>query len=155
MVNGELIGTFGNLVNRVCVFTEKHFPDGVSNPDCAEEIWKQTEQAFTLVGECIETGKFRQAFRHVLQLAEAGNRYMHEKEPWKTVDTDPAGTQAALFTLLHTIRHLAVLVHPLLPHTSSAIQSFFGDSAAQWRYQEPPKRISVSGTRVLFEKVEV
>ena len=42
MVNGELIGTFGNLVNRICSFTQKNFPDGITSGgvphDSAKEL---------------------------------------------------------------------------------------------------------------------
>ena len=169
LVNGELIGTFGNLVNRVCTFAEVNFPDGVSAQKTldaqSEDILTLTEQTFDVVGECITNGRFRRAFRKILEVAEQGNQFMHAKEPWKTIETDSQQVETDLLVLLHTIRSLAILIQPFLPKTSDTIQSFFvgvtpisseSDSlpSTSWSYMSLPTRITISHTRPLFKKVE-
>ncbi len=169
LVNGELIGTFGNLVNRICAFVEKEFPDGVSTHTDLDASSKQllaaAEQTFESVGVFIEKGKFRQAFRDILRIAELSNQFAHTKEPWKTAERTPQQAQTDLLVLLHVIRSLSVLIQPFLPKTSQKIQSFFtaesiiasehgvGESSA-WRYRTPPSHYKISGVQVLFKKVE-
>jgi len=50
-VNGELIGTFGNLVNRVLSFSKKQFPDGLAFPEKLDkessELLAFAEKAFS------------------------------------------------------------------------------------------------------------
>ena len=167
-VNGELIGTFGNLVHRICSFTQKNFPNGVSFNGEVDDFSKQllgvAEGAFTLVGTHIESGQFRQGFREVLKVAEEANRFAHTKEPWKHLD-DVARVQTDLSVLLHTIRTLSVLVQPFLPRTSAKIQGFFGSDSIEsasrvshalstWRYSELPKTFTLQEIKPLFQKVE-
>ena len=176
LVNGELIGTFGNLVNRICAFAEKNFPEGVavSIPEGtqmsavldaeANGMLSTAEAAVETVGKNIEMGKFRQAFREILKVAEAGNQFAHIREPWKRIKEDREQTQKDVLVLLHTIRTLAILVQPFLPKTSATIQSFFSSPAitseaglkiySAWRYHPIPSSITVSNTKVLFVKVE-
>ena len=168
MVNGELIGTFGNLVNRICSFAQKNFPDGITSggtPDgSAKELLVHTEEAFAAVGAHIEAGQFRQGFRVILQVAEEANRFAHNAEPWKHLD-DTARVQADLSVLLTTIYNLALLVQPFLPKSSDAIQQFFGLDTIQsvagtphtssvWQYTPLPETIMVRDVKPLFSKVE-
>ena len=131
MVNGEIIGTFGNLVHRACTFAETHFPDGVSArvpfDSDAERLLGATERAFGSVGSYIKEGKFRQAFREILKVAELGNQFLHGKEPWKTVKDTPERAQTDMLVVLHSIHSLALVIQPFLPKTSVAIRSFFGE----------------------------
>ena len=168
MVNGELIGTFGNLVNRICAFTQKNFPDGVSCDgdldDAAKQLLADVEKGFSVVGAHIEAGQFRQGFREILKIAESANRFAHTKEPWKHLDdTKRVHTDASV--LLHTILNLALLVQPFLPKTSEAIQGFFGadvvgsepgvsHALSAWRYLPLPKTFVLQGVTPLFTKIE-
>ena len=168
MVNGELIGTFGNLVNRVCAFAQKHFPEGVSFGDvsgdtASVQLLATAEQAFDTVGEHIEKGQFRQGFRAIFAVAEEANRFAHTKEPWKHLD-DTVRVRTDISVLLHTIYTLSVLVQPFLPKTSAKIQGFFGSSAivsdadgassSVWGYPEPQKTLKIQGVEPLFAKIE-
>ena len=170
MVNGELIGTFGNLVNRICTFVYRNFPDGVSCDglfdDESNKLLSDTEEAFAVVGEYIEAGRFRQAFREVLKIAEQANRFAHIKEPWKHLD-DTQRVQNDLFVLLHTIYCLSLLVQPFLPKTSYAMQNFFDREViksdagtlrdtSKWRYPSIEKEgtISIAHAEPLFKKIE-
>lgn len=168
LVNGELIGTFGNLVNRICSFVQKNFPDGISCDgmfdDDAKHLLEGTEKAFQVVGDHIEAGKFRQGFREVLKVAEQANKFAHDKEPWKRLDDVPS-VQVDLFALLHTIYSLSLLAQPFLPKTSEKIQGFFGQDSVQsnagsthsnsvWIYPEMPKKFTISSIDPLFKKVE-
>ena len=169
MVNGELIGTFGNLVNRICSFVQKNFPEGVSCEhgdfdDASQELLTAAEQAFSVVGECIESGRFRRAFREVLKIAEQANKFAHEKEPWKHLD-DVKKVHTDLSVLLQVIFSLSILIQPFLPKTSEKIRGFFGgeivesnnDSSCEtsvWRYPDMPKRFVIARVEPLFVKIE-
>lgn len=167
-VNGELIGTFGNLVHRICSFTQKQFPGGVSFDGTIDDISKQllfgVEGSFSSVGTHIESGQFRQGFREVLKVAEAANRFAHTKEPWKHLD-DVARVQSDLSVLLHTIHNLSTLAQPFLPKTSATAQGFFGSDAVEstasvshtasvWGCSPLPQTFTLQEVEPLFQKVE-
>ena len=168
MVNGELIGTFGNLVNRICAFTQKNFPDGVSCDgtldDSAKQLLADTEKGFSVVGAHIEAGQFRQGFREILKIAESANRFAHDTEPWKHLD-DTKRVHTDVSVLLHTIHNLALLAQPFLPKTSEAIQGFFDTNPVRsesgvfhttpaWQYRTLLQSFVLQGVQPLFAKIE-
>ena len=161
-VNGELIGTFGNLINRVLSFSKKKFPDRLRFPEELDkessELLTVAEKAFPKVGKLIEAGKFRAAFRAVLEVAEHGNRYINDKAPWAKIKDESRWEEAEhdLAVLVHLIRVLALLVNPFLPRTSEKIYNFLGLNIQDesWQYPEPAKVQKIVQVAPLYRKIE-
>ncbi|MDE0243699.1 MAG: methionine--tRNA ligase [Candidatus Kaiserbacteria bacterium] len=166
LVNGELIGTFGNLVHRICSFVEKHVPEGVTvdaMSESAEQLCTAARQLHKTVGEHIESGQFRKALRSIIEVAEAGNRFAQQTEPWKRIQEDRERATSDLAVLLHVIHTLSIAVQPFLPKTSKTIQSFFGgetvssdqDSPTKGAWgKESPTTFKIRSTAPLFQKIE-
>lgn len=166
LVNGELIGTFGNLVHRICLFVEKHFPDGVSveNPSAsAEQLLTHAKRVPGTVGEAIEAGHFRKALRSIIEVAEEGNRFAQQAEPWKTMQEDKEKAGQDLAVLLSVIHTLSIALQPFLPKTSQTVQAFFGDEVVTSDPDSPtqgvwgsaaPTSFTVRSVVPLFQKVE-
>jgi len=161
-VNGELIGTFGNLVNRVLSFTKREYPNGVHFPSSLDEESEQllnlARDTFHEIGSLIEEGKFRAAFRAVLNLAEHGNRFVHKREPWKKIkdETRRDEIEADLAVLVQVIRVLAILASPFLPRTSEKVYDFLGLTSWEvvWEYPEPHKVQKIVSVSPLYKKIE-
>ena len=162
LVNGELIGTFGNLVNRVLTLSQKHFPDGlrfaVPLDKVSTELLALAEKAFPKVGKLIEEYKFRAAFRAILDVAEHGNRFVHNKAPWHKIkdDTKREEVETDLAVIVQVIRALATLVNPFLPKTSEKIHNFLGDDIkdATWVYPKPTTVQKIGQVSPLYRKIE-
>lgn len=160
-VNGELIATFGNLVNRTFTFTEKHFPDGLTFPEAldpaSEELLALTRNAFDTVGDRILAGQFRAAFRSILEVAQHANRYVHAREPWQQIKDGGkrASVEETLAVIAHVVRCLAVLAHPFLPRTSQSMLGFLGlsEESLGWQYPDPSDRVTIAGTVPLYRKI--
>ncbi|MDB5111687.1 MAG: methionine--tRNA ligase, partial [Mucilaginibacter sp.] len=71
----------------------------------------------------LETYRFRQGLQSVVDIARLGNKYLTEKEPWKTIKTDPEDAREALHNCLFIIAHLATCLQPFLP---AAAKKIFG-----------------------------
>lgn len=161
-VNGELIGTFGNLVNRTLSIANSKFPEGLRFPEMIDsesaELLAVARDAFPKVGEFIEAGKFRAAFRTALEVAEHGNRFINAKEPWKKIkdDTKKDAVEGDLAVLVQVIRALAVLVDPFLPRTAEKIYGFLGLVARDqtWAYPEPKAVWKIGDVAPLYRKIE-
>lgn len=161
-VNGELIGTFGNLVNRTLSIAKSKFPEGLRFPEAVDEesaeLLVVARNAFPKVGELIEAGKFRAAFRTALEVAEHGNRYINTKEPWKKIkdETKRDEVEGDLAVLVQLINALAILVNPFLPRTSDTISEFFGLDAQDhtWEYPEPKAFREIGDIVPLYRKIE-
>ncbi|MEK7129070.1 MAG: methionine--tRNA ligase [Patescibacteria group bacterium] len=162
LVNGELIGTFGNLVNRVLTFGKDKFPDGLNFPTAlnkeSKELLLLAGETFSSAGRLIEDGKFRAAFRAVLNIAENGNRFVNKSEPWHKIkdETKKGEVEDELAVMVHLIRVLAVLINPFLPRTSEKIHGFLGlgTKELKWAYPEPNKLQKIISASPLFKKIE-
>lgn len=160
-VNGELVATFGNLINRTLTFAQKHFPEGVRFPkvldDDSQMLLARAEESFKKVGNLIDEGSFRAALREVFDLAQLGNRYIHQKEPWlkikeETARTDVEHTLAVLTYFMHS---LSVLISPFLPRTSERVLAFIGVTLAEitWTYPSRRDLYVIADATPLFSKI--
>jgi methionyl-tRNA synthetase len=162
LVNGELIGTFGNLVNRVLTLSQKHFPAGlrfaVPLDKASTDLLTLAKEAFPRVGKLIEEYKFRAAFKALLEVAENSNRFVHNKAPWTKIkdETRREEVETDLAVLVQVIRALALLVNPFLPKTSEKIHGFFGSDTknAAWIYPEPPAVQNIGRVSPLYRRIE-
>jgi len=151
--NTELIGAWGNLVNRTLVFITKYFggaiPAGIKN----ETIDNRICLAFNLVGSKIEEGRLKEALDDVFDLVRFGNRYYDSEAPWKTRTDDPSACAATLFNCVQLIANLSVLLAPFLPFSSNKLIGWLGLSA-EWREQSVSAGFVLHETTVLFERID-
>ncbi len=160
-VNSELIGKFGNLVNRVFSFVSKHCPAGLHESDIkldkpAKDLLKLTEQAFASVGGNIAKAKFRDSIKIILNLAESANRYLEETSPWKQINTDRASAERSLFVASQVIYNLATLLNPFIPESTDKILAMLGQERDQkngWQYALLPT-IKIAKVEPLFARIE-
>lgn len=129
--NSELLGKWGNLVNRVLKFTYKHFDGIVPNPgelrDIDRDILENVEEGFTTVGASIEAVKLRDALNEAMRLASEVNAYL-DTAPWfgKTIKEDKPSAATTMYTALRCIDNLKLLLAPFLPHISSKVHYLLG-----------------------------
>jgi len=155
-VNRELVGIFGNFVNRVMVLTHKYF-NGVVPPEHELpatsdrrkpilELYHQTHNDLSgsvkqLVA-CIQEFKFREAQFHLINMARTGNKFLADTEPWKLAKEDMEAVGAILSYALSIIGNLAVACEPFLPDAAASIrkQMNAGDIQTQiqkfWKQEE-------------------
>ena len=158
-VNNELVAILGNFVNRVMILMHK-FYDGRVAGDADlqdEELHNQIGAAYDEVERSIETYRFRQALGAVMDVARLGNKYLTEKEPWKTIKTDPEGTRVVLQNCLQIIGHLATLMQPFLPTAAGKVFRMLNVEQDVLHYDQPvnlPDGHQLNQPALLFEKVE-
>ncbi len=130
--NGELVATWGNLVNRVLSFSFKHWEGHVPEIDLADlraadrELLATIESGFQSVGALYNTVKLRDALKECLRLATEVNRYLDLNAPWTAIKTDRHSAGLTIYTALRAIDSLKLLFAPVLPFTSEKLHSFFG-----------------------------
>ncbi len=164
---GGLANELGNLVQRVLVMTEKyrggvvpHVGARSSNVETAivADVWSH-------YGEALQSVKLDEAFRAVWDLVRFANQRIDEVRPWDLAKTDQEALDEALYELLEIIRHLSVLLTPLLPDTAQKICEllhipFYAKlSAAQFeqakQWGELKAGAAVSVGEVLFPRIDV
>lgn len=151
--NSELLGSYGNLVNRTLAFLHKYLggriPEGTVNTILKQNI----ESIYQEVGVKIERGQFKDALEMVFEFVRYGNKYFDVNEPWKTRSTDPEACAYTLFNCVQIIVNLAVLLHPFLPFSSEKIFSWLAVSA-EWKPQYVNAGEKLPEISILFERLE-
>ena len=128
-VNTELVGTYGNLVHRSLTFLQR-FSDGVvpdAQPDEAgAALLARVNEALNESAEHISACRFRAALGVAMGLAQAGNRYLDDRAPWRTIREDREETARTLTTIIGVITGLKTLFAPFLPFSSQKLHEMLG-----------------------------
>ena len=128
--NSELVGNWGNLVNRVLNMTGRYFKGEVPEPGPLAEkdvaLLTAIDTGFQIVGDLYDACKFRAALQENLRLATLVNQYLEDTSPWTTVKTDPAAAARSLYTAIQAINGLKILWAPILPFTSQQVHEMLG-----------------------------
>ena len=123
--NAELVGIFGNFVNRAVVLTQKFCDNKVPVRGDLTDYDLQVLDELALfpdrIGQAIGHYKFREALGHLMDLARLGNKYLAETEPWKVVKTDPIRANTILNLALQISANLTIVCEPFLPFTSQKL----------------------------------
>jgi len=161
-VNNELVAILGNFVNRVMILMHKFFDGKIESADGAvtlkdESINAELSRFYDELERSLETYKFRQGMQTVMDIARLGNRYLTEKEPWKTIKTNPDDAKLALHNCLILIGRLAAGLQPFLPATAKKILTMLNWPTEQIGFAEEvifKNGHQLKEAALLFEKVE-
>ncbi|MHA6727401.1 methionine--tRNA ligase [Chryseobacterium sp. A301] len=155
--NSELVGIFGNFINRVAVLVHKYYEGKIPAYEPKTEELQEIEKAKSEISNFLENYEFRNALSALMNLARFGNQYLQTNEPWKTIKTDEEKTAQTLFVSSQIAAALAHLSEPFLPFTSQKLLSQFNLEKLPW--QELPSVLLEKGHEIgepalLFSKIE-
>ncbi len=168
--NADLVGQFGNLVNRCLVFIQKSFGGKVPEGKPDHRICELISDTYGQCGLLIEQGAFRDALSQVFGLIRHANKYFDEQKPWVTIREDPAHCANTLYNCVQIIANLTVLLQPFIPfslrnlNAQLNIENTEGEALAYHRNEVPqgnrwqpfhlPCGHPLSEPRVLFERLD-
>ncbi|HEV8052715.1 MAG TPA: methionine--tRNA ligase [Parachlamydiaceae bacterium] len=130
--NTDLLGKFGNLVNRVLVFAKNNCgskapslhalqPIDIQFLSDIKSLVEQSKQSF-------EVFKIRKASQIAMELAQLGNVYFDAKRPWQ--DAKQPETRESMETTiaccLECLKAMALISAPIVPETSAKIWQMLG-----------------------------
>ncbi|MCJ8211995.1 methionine--tRNA ligase [Mucilaginibacter sp. RS28] len=161
-VNNELVAILGNFVNRVMVLMHKFFDGKITTGgeklDFTDSALKtNVSELYDELEANFESYKFRQAQQTAMEMARLGNRYLTEKEPWKTIKTDAEDARNTLHNCLVLIGHLATALQPFLPNTSAKIFAMLNLPNSTVAFDEEivlADGHQLNAAALLFEKLE-
>jgi len=161
-VNNELVAILGNFVNRVMILMHKFYDGKIEAGSAAitlqdENLNSELGRLYDELERSFEGYKFRQAQQTMMELARLGNRYLTEKEPWKSIKTNPEDAKLALHNCLLLIGHLATCLQPFLPGTAKKILHMLNwhkDTVAFDEEMVFANGHQLNPAELLFEKIE-
>ena len=160
--NSELVGIFGNFINRVTVLTQKYYNGIVPQPNEFEQVDKdlyhEMQQIPEKIGKNLDEFRFRDALTEMMNLARLGNKYLADEEPWKVIKDNPERVKTQMFCALQVAGALAYLCEPFLPFTSQKMKSGLNLGDKNWYevLNTPPiaTRHQINEMPLLFSKIE-
>ncbi|MEA5139138.1 methionine--tRNA ligase [Arcicella rigui] len=160
--NSELVGIFGNFVNRAVILTEKNFESKVPKlgelNDYDKQVLATLAELPAKIGDSIANYRFREALALMMDVARLGNKYLAETEPWKVIKTDRERTATILNIGLQIAANLSILAEPFLPFTAEKIRRILNIEALSWNEAGRADLLvegqTVTNIGLLFEKVE-
>jgi methionyl-tRNA synthetase len=177
-VNSELVGIFGNFVNRVMVLTWKYFdgkvPSAHELPGTTEKrksILASYKQAHTELEasvkemtKALKEFRFREAQFQLMNMARVGNKFLADTEPWKLAKDDMEAVGCILNYALTLVGNLGIACAPFLPDAALSIgrqlntANLKTDWHAFWKNEtliEPvPAGHQLGKDELLYKKVE-
>lgn len=150
--NGELVGSYGNFVNRTLVFVAKYFDHTVTEGQPDDIIVSMIENAYKDIGNKIEQGELKAALENTFELVRFGNKYFDTEKPWATRLNNITKCRHTIFNCLELIANLSVLLKPFIPFSSEKIEQLLKITDA-WKPQFI-KSITIQDPDILFERLD-
>ncbi|MDB5109036.1 MAG: methionine--tRNA ligase, partial [Mucilaginibacter sp.] len=161
-INNELVAILGNFVNRVMILMHKFYNGKIESETGKIELTDAAINSelgvfYDALESNLETYRFRQSLQSVMDIARLGNKYLTEKEPWKTIKTEPESAKEALHNCLFIIAHLATCLQPFLPASAKKIFNMLNLPSDGIAFDSEivfNNRHQLNPSALLFEKVE-
>lgn len=131
-VNSELVGKITNLASRSIQMLKKiGLRTGSMTPEGKSLLQKSVEVTDTVAAH-FEERNFSKAMMELRALAEEANRYIDEKEPWKTISQQPEQARSVLTDVINLFRIIAICLKPVLPSYAAEVESILNDTPYSW-----------------------
>lgn len=118
-MNSELANDLGNLSQRVLSMIAKNCDAKVPQPGAFaaadDELLGAAAALLENQRAAYDAQAFHRALEAVFDVVGRANRYVDEQAPWALRKTDPARMATVLYALAETIRHVAILLQPVMP----------------------------------------
>ncbi|MBO6186004.1 MAG: methionine--tRNA ligase [Chryseobacterium sp.] len=157
--NSELVGIFGNFINRVAVLIHKYYDGIVPAGDVNAPELSEINKAAKEISGFLENYEFRNSLTALMNLARFGNQYLQAEEPWKTIKDNPEKAAHSLFVGAQIAVALAQLCEPFMPFSSEKLLNMFNVQKSDWSTVETKTVLIETGHQInesslLFSKIE-
>ena len=151
--NGELLGAYGNFVNRSLSFIIKYWdgiiPTGTDSP----EINAKIDELYEECGRLIERGAFKEVLNEIFDFIRASNKFFDTEQPWLTREINERKCKNTLYQCVQIIANLAVLLQPFLPFSSEKVCRWL-NIRSTWERKTVPSGFKLSQIEILFKRID-
>lgn len=125
-VNSDLVGNFGNLVNRVCSFISRYYAGTLPDAHGSQDFRDDRRRLVHDISQCFEETRFREALSKIMTLSRVANKRFQEFEPWHLISRDRPAVSDLMVDLIYLIRDIAVMLSPFVPAATHTIRRSLG-----------------------------
>ncbi|WP_413166395.1 methionine--tRNA ligase [Capilliphycus salinus ALCB114379] len=133
-LNADLANDLGNLLNRTLKMVHKYFDGRVPEVNLAAMAEDHPLKSYgQTLGKTVAQGyenlAFSQICEAILNLVQAGNKYIDEQAPWSLYKQGKLDlVKSVLYSVLESVRLAAYLLSPITPNLSNRIYNQLGFS---------------------------
>jgi len=162
--NDELVGTYGNFVHRVMTFTAKNFgmiPEPGISEDFDNNVTKKINETSKQIYDSLAECHFKQGLKAAMALAQFGNQYFDQNQPWKLISDDRKRCATVMYYCIRILKALSVFLAPFLPFSSEKLwhmlekNDFRKKNSWISALEEPKVGALVEKPKPLFKKLEL
>ncbi len=153
-INGELLGKWGNFVNRTLQFINKSFDGKLTNINIDKEVEDKLIALYDEVGTLIDNGDTKDALTKIFDFVNFSNRYFDEHEPWKLAKEDPAKGEEVLYNCCNIIFNINNLLKPYFVETTNTVEQYLNETNNEWKYKALSKVELSSEINPLFTRYD-
>ena len=129
VVNNVLVGKLGNFCYRSLTFAEKNYAD-LPAPTQNKILTKKVLSLAAKVKKNYSALDYQAAVKNIMKIADLGNAYFQNAEPWKNKDDEK--TKQAVAWSVNLARNIAILISPVLPEFSEKVYVSLGEKKLTW-----------------------
>lgn len=152
--NGELLGKWGNFINRTLQFINKSFAGVLHNTEIDISVENKLKELFEIVGESIEDGNCKDGINRIFEFISFANKYFDLKQPWILAKEDREKCNEVLFNCVNIIYNINTLLKPFLPFTSEIVEKYLNCYNNNWCYKKIDKVSIKDNIKPIFERYD-
>lgn len=164
--NADLLGKYGNLVNRIMVFAKNQtggkIPARQQLEPIDQEFLANIQRLIDQAAASYQTHKLRRACQEIMELAQLGNIYFDSKRPWTDAKTPEKrhAMETTLACCFECLKALALISSPIIPETAAKVWKMLGchDDIEKLNWKEIQQRDLTNQQntepKILFQKIE-
>ena len=152
--NSELLGAYGNFVNRTLKFIEKSYGGTSPIGKIGSEIKVKVEGLYKEVGSLIIEGQFKKPLEQIFEFVRYANKYFDEQKPWIQIKEDKPSSDKTIANCVYIIANLSQLLNPFLPFSSEKVKMMLELKELRWEEIEVIS-VNLQEIKPLFERIEV
>ncbi|WP_449540205.1 methionine--tRNA ligase [Ferdinandcohnia sp. Marseille-Q9671] len=151
--NSELLGAYGNFVNRTLKFIEKSFDGAIPKGNITSSVQDKINQLYKEVGDCIETTSFKQGLEKIFEVVRFSNKYFDEQRPWQQIKEDTTSCKQTLADCVYLIANISHILTPFLPFSSRKVKEMINITETSWQAFFVHSE-HLSNVEPLFERID-
>jgi len=151
--NGELLGKWGNFVNRNLAFINKSF-EGKLDSFIDINIENKLINLYEKVGNLIDNGDSKEALQLIFDFISESNKYFDTLEPWKLFKEDITKCSSVLSTCTNIIYNINNLLKPFLPFSTKTVEEYLGETNIEWKYKKLDKIVLKNYITPLYDRYD-
>jgi len=155
-VNNEIVGNFGNFVNRVISLTEKFF-EGKKPANKKSDLVNSIRALVKEYQDLMDRSRERDALMKANEISSIGNKFLQEKEPWIMIKENEKGAGEIIAQCIDLFKVLVVLYNPFVPTASKKLAdsiNFDLNEGFEGIFGSLKEGTKVKNIGILFEKLE-